>query len=295
VNAETLVVMCGSAAGAGIAVLVSELVPAAPKLGPALRRLNPPSAPRSDGLTGQGASVQAVWGGWLCDRAPGRLPRSDLRLLGQSPEQFLFTKAVFALAGLLLPVVVTAGWALMGLGVPVFIPGVVGIVAAAGLWFLPDWQVRDQASRARIEFAHAAAAYLELVALRMASNVGASQALEEAAWAGRGWAFTRLQDALLRARTEKSSPWEALDDLGEQLTLPILSDIADIMRLSSTDGAAVYATLRARAASLRTELLAAQAAEANADSEKMSAPGALLAAIVMIGIAFPAVLNMLFL
>jgi hypothetical protein len=299
VSPTTVLVMCGAVAGTGLALMISEIVPAAPKLGPALRRLSPPVGPspivQASVGGGRAAAAQAAWGRWLVDRVPGRIPHADLRLLQQSAEQFLLTKAAFALAGLLLPVVVTAGWTLMGLGVPVLVPGVVGVVAAAGLWFVPDWQVRDQAGKARAEFAHAAAAYLELVALRMASNVGAAQALEEAAWVGRGWALTRVQDALLRARTDKSSPWDALDDLGEHLRLPILGDVADIMRLSSADGAAVYDTLRARAASLRTELLAAQAAEANADSEKMSAPGALLAAIVMIGIAFPAVLNMLFL
>ncbi|MGW0778420.1 hypothetical protein ACWD01_33435 [Streptomyces sp. NPDC002835] len=296
-SVTTVLVLSGSTAGLGLAVITGALVPAAPRLGWALRRLSPPGPDRPAVPAGGGraAVAQQAWGRWLVERMPGRLPRADLNLLGQRPEQYVLAKVAFALAGLLLPVVVTAGWRLMGLGVPVLVPGVVGVVAAAGLWFVPDWQVRDQAGKARTEFAHAAAAYLELVALRMASNVGASQALEEAAWVGRGWALTRVQDALLRARTDKSSPWAALDDLGEQLRLPILGDVADIMRLSSADGAAVYDTLRARAASLRTELLAAQAAEANADSERMSAPGALLAALVMLGIAFPAVLSMVIL
>ncbi|MEV6786825.1 hypothetical protein [Streptomyces sp. NPDC051098] len=294
-SAATMLVVCGSAAGAGLSLLVREMAPAAPKLGPALRRLNPPATEPGQGGGTSASGRESVWGGWLVDRAPGRIPRTDLRLIGQSPEQFLLTKTALALAGLLLPVFVSTAWALMGLGVSLLVPAVAGLAAATGMWFVPDWQVRDQATRARAEFAHAAAAYLELVALRMASNVGATQALEEAARIGRGWAFTRIQEALLRARTDKSSPWDALDDLGRQLDLPILCDVADIMRLSSKDGAAVYDTLRARAKSLNSELLAAQAAEANTDSEKMSAPGALLAAIVMFAIAFPAVLNMLIL
>lgn len=289
-SATTTLVLCGSLSGAGVALLIREMAPAAPKLGPALRRLNPPLP-----SPGQAATPrrESVWGGWLVDRAPGRLPRTDLLLLGQGVEQFLLTKAALALGGLLLPLFVGTAWSLMGLGVNLFLPGIVGLLTAAGLWFVPDLQVREQAAKARTEFAHAAAAYLELVALRMASNVGAAQALEEAARIGRGWAFARIQGALLRARTDKSSPWDALDDLGRQLRLPILCDVADIMRLSSQDGAAVYDTLRARAKSLGSELLSAQAAEANRDSEKMSAPGALLAAIVMFAIAFPAVLNML--
>lgn len=156
---------------------------------------------------------------------------------------------------------------------------------------MPDWAVASEAAKARTEFAHAAAAWMDLVATRMASNVAADQALEDAARIGHGWAFTRLQEALLRARTEKSSPWQALADLGTQLRLPVLNDVADIMRLSSDDGASVYDTLRNRAKSLTNELLTAEAARANADSEKLHTPAALLAVIVMIAMAFPAVLN----
>ena len=92
---------------------------------------------------------------------------------------------------------------------------------------------------------------------------------------------------------EKIPPWESLGRLTDELDLPVLDDVADIMRRSAADGAAVYTTLRARAKNLRTELLADQAAEANADSEKMTAPGALLAVLVMLLMAFPAVIRML--
>lgn len=73
----------------------------------------------------------------------------------------------------------------------------------------------------------------------------------------------------------------------------MLDDVADIMRGSATDGAAVYKALRARTAALNAELLADQAAEANTASEKMTAPGALLAVLVMLLMAFPAVIRML--
>jgi ribosome-interacting GTPase 1 len=60
------------------------------------------------------------------------------------------------------------------------------------------------------------------------------------------------------------------------------------MRLSGHDGAAVYGTLRARAASLRTQLLSATAAEANAASEHMTVPVALLGVAFMALIGYPA-------
>lgn len=137
------------------------------------------------------------------------------------------------------------------------------------------------------------AAYLDLVALRRAGNVSAEQAMERAAQTGQGWAFVRIQEALARSRVDKVPHWESLARLTAELDLPVLDDLAAIMRQSADDGASVYATLRSRAKNLRGELLTAQATEANADSEKMTAPGALLAVLVMLLIAFPAITRML--
>ncbi|MET8507534.1 hypothetical protein ABZV60_23205 [Streptomyces sp. NPDC004787] len=287
---QTALVVCGAAVGAGAALLAGELLPSAPRLGPALRRLDPP-APRPGQQSAPRASLSSAWAGRLAERMPGRLPRADLDLLAQSPEQFVTNKVALALLGLLVPLVPALGWVLMGLSVPLYLPAIAGVLLAPVLWFVPDWAVTSEAAKARTEFAHAAAAWMDLVATRMASNVAADQALEDAARIGQGWAFARIQEALLRARTEKSSPWQALDDLGVQLNLQVLTDVADIMRLSSDDGASVYDTLRNRAKSLTGELLTAEAARANADSEKLHTPAALLAVIAMIAMAFPAVLN----
>ncbi|MET9955998.1 type II secretion system F family protein [Streptomyces sp. NPDC006339] len=287
---QTALVVCGAAVGAGVALLAGELLPSAPRLGPALRRLDPPTSRPGQHPARQHALGDA-WAGRLAERMPGRLPRADLDLLAQSPEQFVTNKVALAMLGLLVPLVPAIGWVLMGLSVPLYLPAIAGVLLAPVLWFVPDWAVKSEAAKARTEFAHAAAAWMDLVATRMASNVAADQALEDAARIGRGWAFSRIQEALLRARTEKSSPWQALDDLGTELNLQVLTDVADIMRLSSDDGASVYDTLRNRAKSLTNELLTAEAARANADSEKLHTPAALLAVIAMIAMAFPAVLN----
>ncbi len=198
-----------------------------------------------------------------------------------------------AVAGLLLPAAVVTPWILLGMSVPVYLPAAAGLAAAAGLWLVPDLEVRDRARRARQEFAHAMAAYLDLVAHGRAADLGPSQALEQAAHIGHGWAFLRLQQALAQARVGQVPPWQELLELTRALGLPALDDVAEIMRISAHDGAAVAQTLRERARALRTQLLADAAAEANAVSEKMTAPGALLAVLVMVAIAFPAVIRIL--
>ncbi|GGQ97981.1 type II secretion system F family protein [Streptomyces asoensis] len=287
-------VAAGTAAGAGLALLMRELLAFQPALGPALTR----SAPAT-----LAAAVQAEpereerWGRWLLERlgrVPGvRIPATDLALLGQGPGQFMLKKTALAGLGLLCPVIAAIPWIIAGVSLPFYVPAAVGLLLAGVLFLTPDLAVRDQAKRARQEFLHALSAYLDLVALKRAADAGPAQALEKAADVGRGWPFLYLQGALRRARLEKIPPYQALSELAAAYDLPVLDDVADIMRGSATDGAAVYKALRARSAALSSELLADQAAEANAASEKMTAPGALLAVLVMLLMAFPAVIRML--
>jgi Flp pilus assembly protein TadB len=288
------VVLTGGTVGAGVALLVREMMlRPQPALAPALARSQPGSLtmPEPD------LDRDEVWGRWLLarlERLPGvRMPVKNLALLGQGPGQFMLKKTALAALGLLCPVLVTIPWIVAGISLPFYVPAVVGLAVAALLFITPDLAVRDQAKRAREEFAHALVAYLDLVALKRAADAGPTEALEKAAAVGRGWPFLYLQGALRRARLEKIPPYQALSELAAEYDLPALDDVADIMRGSATDGAAVYKALRARTAALSAELLAGQAAEANAASEKMTAPGALLAVLVMLLMAFPAVIRML--
>lgn len=285
-------VVAGCTVGAGVALLIKELSRPAPALGPALQRLNQPAAPRPESLS---EDRDERWGTWLADRLGGlpgvRIPHQNLALVGQSAGKFMLTKVALAGAGLLLPPLATIPFLLLGM--PFYLPAIVGLAAAALLWITPDLALRDQAKRAREEFAHAMAAYLDLVALKRAGNTSAEQAMEQVAEVGQGWAFARIQEALARSRVDKVPHWESLGRLTAELNLPVLEDLAAIMRQSSDDGASVYATLRSRAKNLRNELLSDQATEANTNSEKMTAPGAFLAVLVMLLIAFPAVIRIL--
>ncbi|MFF3207724.1 type II secretion system F family protein [Streptomyces sp. NPDC002962] len=287
------VVAAGSTVGAGLALLVRELLRPQPALGPALAR----SAPAALTRPAPEQDRDEVWGRWLLarlERLPGvRIPTTDLALIGQGPGQFMLKKTALAALGLLCPVIATIPWIIAGASLPFYMPTGVGLIIAGLLFITPDLAVRDQAKRAREEFAHALSAYLDLVALKRAADAGPAEALEKAAEVGSGWPFLYLQGALRRARLEKIPPYQALTELSAEYCLPVLDDLADIMRGSATDGAAVYTALRARSAALTTELLASQSAEANAASEKMTAPGALLAVLVMLLMAFPAVIRML--
>ncbi|MGC0417436.1 hypothetical protein [Embleya sp. AB8] len=282
-------IVSGCVLGTGVALLVRELWPAPPDLGNALHRLS--GTPRRRTEEGGGKyDDQLVT---LARRIPGfRVPHRELDLVGESVAHFVRTKALMALLGLMLPAFLSAVLLATGIGVAFYVPLFVCLLVAAGMWFVPDFALRDQAKAARIEFQHAAAAYLDLVALGRAGDAGPAEALERAAAVGDGWAFARIQDALARARVGSADPWDGLRDLAKDLDLPELADVADIIEMAGTEGAAVYGTLRARSQSLRTELLANEHEQANADSERLTVPGTMLVVIMGVLLGFPAISRM---
>ncbi|WP_329570210.1 type II secretion system F family protein [Kitasatospora sp. NBC_01266] len=286
-------VLAGCVAAAGIALLIAELRPAPPDLGQALERLHRAPAEQRDGTE----AADGPWYDRLGNRslalAGSRVPLQSLALIGRTPARFMAHKLLFALIGLLLPGYLSAMAQFTGLGLPVALPALLGVALAVGGWLLPDGIVQGEAKEARTEYLHGIAAYLELVALERAADHGPAEAMRRAAAVGRGTVFRRLRDALERAATDRLPPWDGLDALAEELGLSALQDVADIMRLSGTDGAAVYDTLRARAKGLRDELLAAELAEAGSTSEQMVAPGAALTLLMTVLIVYPALYQML--
>ena len=97
----------------------------------------------------------------------------------------------------------------------------------------------------------------------------------------------------VRARLAGVPPWNGLHDLATELGLPELSDLADIMRLSGEQGAAVAETLRARSRGLRVALLNTEQTRANEDSERMVIPVALLGLIFLVILGAPAIVRIL--
>ncbi|MFE6872408.1 hypothetical protein ACFVFS_38415 [Kitasatospora sp. NPDC057692] len=285
-------VLAGAVAAGGVAMLISELRPSPPDLGQALDRLH-----RTPDERPLDPDERPRWFDRLGERSVGlrgvRVPERELALIGRTPARFMVHKLLFALLGLVLPPYLLVVALLMDLSLPFALPLVVGPLLAALLWFVPDAIVRGEAKEARVEYLHGIAAYLELVAMERAADLGPAEALRRAAAVGRGAVFRRIRDALDRAATDRLPPWAGLDALAVELGLTPLQDLADIMRISGTDGAAVYDTLRARAKGLRGELMAEDLARANADSERMVAPGSALTLLMTVLIIFPALFKML--
>ena len=292
-------VASGALIGLGVALLVGRLLPAEPDLADALARLSP--TPRRRTRTGTGPAAipggQERLGLWAVKNLPtgiwARTPAKDLAVLRTSEARFFGQKILYAILGLAIPPLLTGFFALLDLTFPIAVPGVVSVGLAVALFFLPDYNARDEAKQARVEFSRALGAYIDLVALERNGGSGPRQALEVAASVGDSWVFRRLSEELARSRWSGQPPWDALHVLADELGLPDLSDLADIMRLAGDQDAQVYTQLRARSSSMRTAMLTAELARANVIEERMYIPASLLGLVFLCLLIAPSILRLL--
>jgi hypothetical protein len=289
--AQLALIGFGALLGLGLFLLVrAVLVVEQPRLADALARLDGSVAPLSDGRAAGGGGVRVagharVWAAARLAGAGVPIPTRNLALIGWTPEGFLLRKVGMAAFGAAFVPLLSAvtGWRL-----PVVVPVAGSLSLAVGLFFVVDLVVRDQAKEARGQMRRALCSYLDLVSLRRDASEGPTVALERAAALGSGWVFRRVRDALVAARLAGQQPWDGLRRLAADTGVDELADIADIAVVATEQGASIAPTLRARAQSLRVELLAEEEALANTASEKLTAPVALLSIAFLLLFLYPA-------
>ncbi|MFF9594065.1 type II secretion system F family protein [Streptomyces sp. NPDC014646] len=290
-------VLPAAASGALLGLAVRAAWPARPDLTAVLDRLDadktrPGLTPAPVAATGSldERVGNRLLGSGLADRIP--LPIKDLNLLRISPAQHLGKRFLFALYGLLLPQLVQALLMLAGAGFPFALPTVVSLGLAVLFWILPGREVTRNAAASRLVVRHAAASYLERVALARIANSGAAQSLTETAEVGDGWIFVRMRQVFAEADLAGITVWDALKQLGEELDIPELTRPADTLALAG-DGAAVYATLQAQARQLRIAMLADAKAQANEASAAMVLPVTFGVVLMLIFVMIPLVFTIL--
>jgi hypothetical protein len=283
----------GAVIGAGVWLVLRELLHTEPALGSALDRLSGADQPSRTTMELHDGSLSDRLGVALSRRTS--LPRikgitpspADLELLGKAPHALLGEKALVALIGLIAIPALSVMFSLLGLNLPIVIPLLGTVLFAAGCWFLPDIDATSKAATARTEFTRAVGAYLELLAIERMSGAGAIQATEGAATVAKSWPFERISQTLHRARWAGVTPWAALNELGDELEVPALHDVADIMRLAGAEGAAVVEQLRGRTRSLRGAQISLDRATANDDSTRMTIPATLTVGVFLLAMVIP--------
>lgn len=288
------VLVAGALAGLGLALVVRALVPEVPDPVTALARRR--------ALTGSRADQVAAWPATRRDAALAQLVEqlgltrhtADLELVGETAATLLLRKLGYTMLGLAFPPVLASLMALTGLSLPWPVPAALGAVLGVVLFVVPDLDLRHRANLARVDVRAELGVYLELVALERAADAGSSEALERAAAVGDSRFFGLVRDELMRSQLRGEPAWLSFERLADRVGVHELADVADIMRLTGEDGAAVYGTLRARATSLRGTLLTQEAAKANAASEQMVVPVALLGIAFLLLLGYPAFARIVF-
>ncbi|MEV4210178.1 type II secretion system F family protein [Micromonospora sp. NPDC049662] len=271
----TAMILAGTMVGLGVFLLVVQMLPAPPALGPALRRLHPLSAGSN---TPAGIS-------WL--RRRFTVPYADLRLLDRSTDQYFLTLGLTALFCLILPALITVAVAVLSLRVSVFIPAGVTVAAALAGAVLAHREVVSKAAVARAEFTRAMCTYLDLAAHQVLGGHGPVESLDRAASVCHGWVFVRIREALLSAQLQLRPPWDELKALARDIEVVELGDLADIMRTAGSEGANVHQTLRARADSMRDRIRTEALAQAELRTNKLDVPAAALILVLLVLIGYP--------
>ncbi|MGC4818674.1 type II secretion system F family protein [Micromonospora sp. DT63] len=272
----------GAAIGLGLFLVIRELVPATPALGPALRRLHQPPG---TGRVAAPASRRLDWltglSRWL------RPPHRQLALIGQTPEQYALSVLLSALIGLATPTLLGVALFVLGVSLPLVVPVLGGLGMALIAALLAHRSVLAKADAAREEFRQAVCTYLDLVALQLSAAHGPVQSLERAAAVCDGWVFDRLQESLRIAQMQMHAPWDELRDLADKIGIPELGDVGAIMRSSGSEGAQVHETLRSRADSLRDQIRTDNLARAEGVTSRLDIPGALLVFVLLGFVVYP--------
>jgi tight adherence protein C len=174
-------------------------------------------------------------------------------------------------------------------GLSLAVPLWLAFVGALGGIALTTAQLSTQASDRRRDFRHVVGAFLDLVAMNLAGGRGVPEALSSASQLSDGWAMVRLRDAIEAARLQGVTPWAALGDLGDEMAVEELRDLAAALALVAEDGAQVRDSLSARAASMRQRELADTESRAAQRSQSMLIAQLLLCVGFLIFLIYPAI------
>jgi tight adherence protein C len=246
----------------------------------------PPRQQRTRPSTGSGRSPRRIVEAVGHDTST-RL-RSELELVERTPERHAFDKLLGAVAGLLVPNLAAVALTL-------------GDDHARRCHRRPVARHRRRrvhpprlpaarrGRKRRRAFRHALSSYLDLVNVLLAGGAGIETALHAAADAGDGWGYQTIRSELRRARLTGQSPWDTFAGLADRLGVNELAELAASVSLAGSHGARIRASLAAKADTLRGHQIAETEAAAEAATERMTVPVAVLLFGFLVFIAYPAI------
>ena len=222
---------------------------------------------------------------------PGERTRSDLAACESDVDIHRMDTSVAAVLGLALGVLPLAVATPPASPLPVLSALTLGGCLLALSLCAPTLILRRRATLHRARLSAATSVVADLVGVALAGGAGVTGALTSATRRGNGPAFTRIRLCLHEANLRTLPPWDALSDLARHTGVSDLDELASSVRLAGTDGARVRASVRTKAASLRTHRLAALEAEAHQATERMTLPVMLLVLGFLLLMGYPAIVH----
>jgi tight adherence protein C len=219
--------------------------------------------------------------------------RADLSVIGRSLETHLGYTLLGAAIGALAPLLVLGILSVVAPGLRGLAMGGAVLIGLVLGTLLPSLSIAGSARARRRDFRHVVGSFLDLVSMNLAGGRGVPEALQSASRISDGWAMVRIRDTLEMARLQGATPWSALGQLGEDMGIDELRDMAAALALVADDGAKVRDSLSARATSLRRRELSEIEGRAQARSQSMLVAQLLLASGFLIFLIYPAIARVL--
>jgi Flp pilus assembly protein TadB len=215
--------------------------------------------------------------------------RRPLRLIGRPVDLHVGLLMLASVAGLIVPVAVLGTLQAAGIvGLGIWVPAIVSIVAAVALPALLHSDAIAKSRAVTVDLRHQLGAYLDMVTMLLAGNSGYEGALDQAARAGDGVLFVELRRRMRESSATGSSLVVALDRVADDYGLVELEQVAATATLSAAEGAPIARSLAAKCATLRSTLAAEQEAAARVRNDKLTPPLVGMALLFMALIIYPA-------
>jgi len=218
--------------------------------------------------------------------------RADLAIMGGTVEGHLGMSVLAAVAGLFAPTVMLAP-AIYFFGASISSPLWLALLGALLGAVLPTLQLQSNAKERRRDFRHVVSSFLDLVSMNLAGGRGVPEALQSAVSLSNGWGMVLIRETLQNARLQGVTPWAALGDLGQEIAVEELRDLAAALSLVAEDGAKVRESLAARAVSMRQRELADAEGRAAQRSQSMLIAQLLLCVGFLLFLIYPPISQIL--
>lgn len=291
-----LILFSGVVTGLGLTLLVSPFLPHQVNVKTAMANLS--VDPQKVQQRAQKLSREEKIGSWVMAHLPeskvlGKLFSVDpqnLNILAIPEISYWYQRCVWGAAGSLVPLFFVVVGALGGQSISV--PFMMIFVGAVCGWLLYGSRVDARARTAREEFSRAVATYLEGLAMRRGQGANTSTAAASAADAADTWVFARIRNRIMISHHQGRQPWDALNDLGKELQVKELSDLALILKQAGENDTQIYEALRSHAELINGRILTDQHEKANAATERLSLFFPLVALVALAMLLYPIVMSL---